>query len=184
MNNKLNNQINQDSPANAFSNVPAPYRILKHKPFRFGKYYCLQEPTPELYRLVCYPTGGYAELLSHIFNRTHQSRYTVFPTLYKQFEELLAYTNRETSNSPIYGIYLLFRESKLAGFQFSHTLTDRPIGFYFTNYYNARITEKPITAVFAINNINLASLIDILDEYNRTGFVIRTSYTKQARKPM
>lgn len=162
--------------------VPEAYQSLKHKPFRLGDYYYLQEPTEELQQLLNSPTGSLPELLSHIFNRTHQSRTTVFPTLYKQLTELVMYTNTMTNNSPAYTVNLLFRESKLAGFQFTKTLTNTADGFYFTSYYNARITEKPITAVFAVSNAHLISLIDLLDEYDRTGFYIRTSYTAQARK--
>lgn len=162
--------------------IPEAYQSLKHKPFRLGDYYYLQEPTEELQQLLNAPTGSLAELLSHIFNRTHQSRYSVFPTLYKQLTEILLYTNKMTNNSPAYTINLLFRESKLAGFQFTDTLTGSADGFYFTNYYNARITLKPITDVFAITNAHLISVIDLLDEYDRTGFYVRTGYTAQARK--
>lgn len=162
--------------------VPEAYRTLKHKPFKLGDYYYLQAPTPALRHLLDNPTGSLPELLSHIFNRTHQSRYNVFPTLYKQLTDLLLFTNKMTNSSPAYTINLLFRESKLAGFQFTRTLNDTPEGFYFMSYYNARITEKPITAVYAITNAHLISVINLLDEYNRTGFYVRTGYTTQARK--
>lgn len=158
------------------------YQMLKHKPFRFGDYYYLQEPTPALKQLLNNPTGSLPELLSHIFNRTHQSRYTVFPTLYKQLTDLLNYTDNETNQSSTYNINLLFRESKLAGFQYSQDLSSTPNGFYFMNYYNARITIKPITNVYAIRREHLVAIIDLLEEYNRSGFVIRTSHTKQPIK--
>ena len=162
--------------------IPEAYKTLKHKPFRFGDYYFLQEPTPALQQLLNQPTGGFAELISHIFNRTHQSRYTVFPTIYKQLTDFLAFADKETEYEISYTINLLFRESKLAGFQYSKDLTSTPNGFYFMNYYNARIAIKPITGVYAIRREHLVSLIDLLDEYNHSGFVIRTSFTKQPIK--
>ena len=83
--NEINPTTNQTNPTNPTNpQIPEAYKTLKHKPFRFGDYYFLQEPTPALQQLLNQPTGGFAELISHIFNRTHQSRYTVFPTIYKR----------------------------------------------------------------------------------------------------
>ena len=182
--NEIDPTTNQTNPTITNHNlqIPETYKTLKHKPFRFGDYYFLQEPTPALQQLLNEPTGGFAELISHIFNRTHQSRYTVFPTIYKQLIEFLAFADKETEQSISYTINLLFRESKLAGFQYSQDLTSTPNGFYFMNYYNARIAIKPITGVYAIRREHLVSLIDLLDEYNHSGFVLRTSFTKQPIK--
>ena len=177
--NEINPTANQTNPQ---IQIPEAYKTLKHKPFRFGEYYFLREPTPALQPLLSQPTGGFAELLSHIFNRTHQSRYTVFPTIYKQLTDFLAFADKETEHERSFTINLLFRESKLAGFQYSQDLTSTPNGFYFMNYYNARIAIKPITGVYAIRREHLVSLIDLLDEYNHSGFVIRTSFTKQPIK--
>ena len=181
--NEINPTTNQTNPTNPTNpQIPEAYKTLKHKPFRFGDYYFLQEPTPALQQLLNQPTGGFAELISHIFNRTHQSRYTVFPTIYKQLTDFLAFADKETEHERSFTINLLFRESKLAGFQYSKDLTSTPNGFYFMNYYNARIAIKPITGVYAIRREHLVSLIDLLDEYNHSGFVLRTSFTKQPIK--
>lgn len=178
------NRITSTNQINPRIRIPEPYQTLKYKPFRFGDYYFLQEPTPELQQLLNQPTGGFAELLTHIFNRTHQSRYTVFPTLYKQLTKLLEYADNETEHEINYTINLLFRESKFAGFQYSQDLTSTPNGFYFTNYYNTRITLRPITGVYAIRREHLFAIIDLLDEYNQSGFVIRTNYTSQPIKAL
>lgn len=171
--------------------VPEAYlETLKYKPFRFGDYYFLQQPQEPLKQLLDTPTGSFAELLTLIFNRTHQSRYTVFPTLYKNFQEVLAFLDRtiDTTITPTYNITLLFRASKLAGFRFAvspinnTTPTTFVSGVYFMSYYNARIDERPITETYTIKREHLVSIIDMLDSYNQTGFVIRTSITKQPIK--
>ena len=194
--------------ANKAKNIPEAYlETLKYKPFRFGDYYFLQEPNSELKSQLDVATASLslAELTSHIFNRTHQSRYTVFPTLYQQFKQLLSYTDDIIFNSTAdtstdkatnntiengvkatersfysYYINLLFRDSKLVGFRY----IDKPTvsGIYFMSYYNARIDLRPITDVFTIKREHLVSIIDFLNEYNQTGFVLRTSFTKQPIK--
>lgn len=170
------------------NNIPEAYlETLKHKPFRFGDYYYLQQPTPQLTQQLNSSTSGFPELLSHIFNRTHQSRYTVFPTLYKQFKQIFSYADNITFNRPVeemadnsYYINLLFRESKLVGFRYISSSTVS--GIYFMSYYNARTDLRPITHTFTILREHLFSIIELLDTYNQSGFVIRTNYTTQPIK--
>jgi hypothetical protein len=173
-------------------NIPEAFlETLKYKPFRFGDYYYLQQPELELRNQLDVAIDSLAELTTHIFNRTHQSRYTVFPTLYQQFKQLLDYTDNiifnstdNTSNHKLidnsYFINLMFRESKLVGFRY----IDRPTisGIYFMSYYNARVDLRPITHIYVIKREHLVSIIDYLEEYNNTGFVLRTSFTKQPIK--
>lgn len=169
-------------------NIPEAYlETLKHKSFRFGDYYYLQQPPISLRDQMDSTTAGLAELTSHIFNRTHQSRYTVFPSLYQQFKQILNYMDNITFNQPTsekadesYFINLLFRESKLVGFRYISS--EAVSGIYFMSYYNTRIDKRPITHTFIIKREHLVSLIDILDDYNRTGFVLRTNYTTQPIK--
>ena len=168
------------------NDIPEAYlQSLKYKPFRFGDYYYLQQPNQALQQLLDTPTGVFPELLTLIFNRTHQSRYTVFPTLYKQFQEVLAFLDK-TTNELNYTITLLFRASKMAGFRFvvndENLSTPFVSGTYFMSYYNSCIDKRPITDTFTIKREHLVSLIDFLNEYNQTGFVIRTNYTKQPIK--
>lgn len=193
--------MNRETKLNPTTNkIPEAYlETLKYKPFRFGDYYYLQEPNDELQsqlnvataRDVAFASLSLAELTTHIFNRTHQSRYTVFPTLYQQFKQLLSYTDdiiftstadtsvdKATNNS--YYINLLFRDSKLVGFRYIDTPTVS--GIYFMSYYNARVDLRPITDVFTIKREHLVSIIDFLNEYNHSGFVLRTSFTKQPIK--
>ena len=160
---------------------------FKYKPFRFGDYYYLQQPEPELRHQLDVAIDSLAELTTHIFNRTHQSRYTVFPTLYQQFKQMLDYTDNIVFNSPdhkttdnSYFINLMFRESKLVGFRY----TSLPVisGIYFMSYYNSRVDLRPITHIYVIKREHLVSIIDYLEEYNHTGFVLRTSNTKQPIK--
>lgn len=173
-------------------NIPEAFlETLKYKPFRFGDYYYLQQPEMELRNQLDVATASLAELTTHIFNRTHQSRYTVFPTLYQQFKQMLNYmdnvifnsnantsNNKNTDNS--YYINLMFRESKLVGFRYIDKSTIS--GIYFMSYYNARIDLRPITHIYIIKREHLVSIIDYLEEYNYTGFVLRTSFTKQPIK--
>lgn len=160
---------------------------FKYKPFRFGDYYYLKQPELELRNELDVAIDSLAELTTHIFNRTHQSRYTVFPTLYQQFKQLLNYTDNIVFNSPdhkitdnSYFINLMFRESKLVGFRY----IDKPTisGIYFMSYYNTRVDLRPITHIYVIKREHLVSIIDYLEEYNYTGFVLRTSNTKQPIK--
>lgn len=166
--------------------IPEAYlQSLKYKPFRFGDYYYLQQPNQTLQQLLDTPTGAFPELLTLIFNRTHQSRYTVFPTLYKQFQEVLAFLDK-TTNELNYTITLLFRASKMAGFRFAVNDENQSVSFvsgtYFMSYYNSCVGKRPITDTFTIKREHLVSIIDILDGYNKTGFVIRTNYTVQPIK--
>jgi hypothetical protein len=186
---KRSSYITTTNPkTNKANNIPEAYlETLKHKPFRFGDYYYLQEPPTELKDQMDSTSASLAETLSHIFNRTHQSRYTVFPTLYQQFKQMLNYMDSITFNQPAnenadnsYFITLLFRESKLVGFRYISS--EAVSGIYFMSYYNARIDLRPITHTFIIKREHLVSLIDILDEYNQAGFVIRTNYTRQPIK--
>lgn len=170
------------------NDIPEAYlQSLKYKPFRFGDYYYLQQPNQTLQQLLDTPTGAFPELLTLIFNRTHQSRYTVFPTLYKQFQEVLEFLDK-TINETNYTITLLFRASKMAGFRFmliptsTDTATPFVSGTYFMSYYNSCIDKRPITDTFTIKREHLVSLIDFLNEYNQTGFVLRTNYTTQPIK--
>lgn len=172
--------------------IPEAYlQSLKYKPFRFGDYYYLQQPNQTLQQLLDTPTGAFPELLTLVFNRTHQSRYNVFPTLYETFKEVLAFLDK-TANEPSYTTTLLFRASKMAGFRFTvspitptdnePTATPFVSGIYFMSYYNSCVNKRPITHTFTIKREHLVSLIDILDNYNRTGFVLRTNYTTQPIK--
>lgn len=165
------------------SEIPEAYlETLKYKPFRFGDYYFLQQSPKPLQQLLDTPTGSFAELLTLVFNRTHQSRYTVFPTLYGDFKQVLAFLDKTIEEK--YNITLLFRASKLAGFRFTVNNNDTPFvsGVYFMSYYNSCIDKRPITESYTIKREHLVSIIDVLGSYNQTGFVIRTSITKQPIK--
>ena len=79
-----------------------------------------------------------------------------------------------------YFINIMFRESKLVGFRYIDNQINS--GIYFMSYYNTRTDLRPITHIYIIKREHLVSIIDYLAEYNYTGFVLRTSNTKQPIK--